>query len=55
MPTPQQAKAVTEDLRARSKVPDYVRRVLDALPDNTHPMTQLSSCIMALQVRVVCV
>jgi citrate synthase len=41
---------VTEDLRRRSKVPAHVKSVLDALPAHTHPMTQFTSAVMALQV-----
>lgn len=50
VPTSSQAAAVTEELRARSNVPLHLRKVLDALPTEAHPMTQLSMGIMALQV-----
>ncbi|PRW60618.1 citrate synthase [Chlorella sorokiniana] len=50
MPTVDQAKAVTELLRERSKVPDYVFDVLRNLHPNTHPMTQLCQAVLALQV-----
>lgn len=43
---------MTEELRARSKVPGYLKAVLDALPVGTHPMTQFSMLVMALQVSV---
>ncbi|PNW75148.1 hypothetical protein CHLRE_12g514750v5 [Chlamydomonas reinhardtii] len=49
VPTSSQAAAVTEELRARSNVPLHLRKVLDALPTEAHPMTQLSMGIMALQ------
>lgn len=52
IPTDAQAKAVTEELRARSKLPAYVKKVLDALPEGTHPMTQFSTAVLALQVRL---
>ena len=50
VPTKAQAAGVTEELRARSKLPPHVLKVLNALPDDTHPMTQFCSLILALQV-----
>jgi citrate synthase len=50
VPTKAQAASVTEELRARSKLPPHVLKVLNALPDDTHPMTQFCSLILALQV-----
>lgn len=44
-----QAQSLTEELRARSKLPPHVLRVLKALPSDTHPMTQLSTAVLALQ------
>lgn len=51
VPTQAQAAAVTEDLRARSKMPAHVATVLDSLPEDTHPMVQFSMGVLALQVR----
>ena len=51
MPTAVDAAAVTEELRARSKVPLYLTDVLHSLPPDTHPMTQFATLVMALQVR----
>ena len=51
VPTKAQVNAVTEDLRSRSKMPSFVKPALEALPDNTHPMTQFSVGVMALQVN----
>ena len=42
-------KAVSDDLRSRSSIPGHVYKVLDALPTDTHPMTQFSQAVMALQ------
>ena len=50
LPTDAQVKSVTEELRSRSAVPAYVKNVLEALPTGTHPMTQFSTLVMALQV-----
>lgn len=42
-------KELQEELRIRSEVPDYVWDVLLALPKDTHPMTMLSTAILALE------
>ena len=51
VPSAEQVSSLSEELRARSKLPQHVFKVLDALPEGTHPMTQLSTAVMALQVR----
>jgi len=56
LPTDAQAKAVGEELRARSQLPSYIKGVLESLPEGTHPMTQFSTLVLALQVQLrVCV
>jgi hypothetical protein len=50
LPTAEQTKWVTEDLRRRSHLPKYVCTLLDHLPHGTHPMTQLAQAVLALQV-----
>ncbi|KAL4444343.1 hypothetical protein ABPG75_012080 [Micractinium tetrahymenae] len=50
VPTVDQAKAVTDMLRERSKVPDHVYSMLKSIHPDTHPMTQLCSAVLALQV-----
>lgn len=52
IPSQEQVSSVTEELRGRSVLPDYLKKVLKSLPEGTHPMTQLSIAIMALQVFV---
>ena len=52
IPTPEQATALTEDLRSRSSIPQYVYKMLDAIPEGCHPMTQLAILVLALQVTV---
>jgi len=49
LPTDEDVKAISQDLAARSDVPDNVFKVLDALPVETHPMTQFSIGVMAMQ------
>ncbi|GBG72074.1 hypothetical protein CBR_g11008 [Chara braunii] len=53
VPTIEQALAVSEELKSRAKVPGHVERVLNALPSGTHPMTQFTAGIMALQTESV--
>ena len=50
VPTQEQAASVTKELQARSQLPPQVARVLAAMPRETHPMTQLSQAVLALQV-----
>ncbi|GBF96851.1 citrate synthase [Raphidocelis subcapitata] len=49
IPTKAQVDSVSEELRRRSALPKYVTRVLEELPRETHPMTQLAAGILALQ------
>ncbi len=49
IPTPEQVHALSRDWSKRSYVPDHVLAVIDALPVETHPMTQYSTAILALQ------
>ncbi|EFN53804.1 hypothetical protein CHLNCDRAFT_36371 [Chlorella variabilis] len=50
VPTSEQAQAVTEMLRDRSKLPDHVLKMLSCQHPDTHPMTQLATAVLALQV-----
>ncbi|CAI5508979.1 unnamed protein product [Closterium sp. Naga37s-1] len=49
VPTREQAATVTHELHERAKMPEFVHTVLNALPRDMHPMTQLSIGVMALQ------
>ena len=49
VPTSIQAAEVTADWRANETLPDHVKRTLDQLPATTHPMTQLSIGLLAMQ------
>ncbi len=49
IPTREDVEAVTAAWRSRETLPGHVREVLDALPVETHPMTQLSMGILAMQ------
>jgi len=49
VPTIDQVAEVTAAWRANETLPDHVKKTLDALPASTHPMTQLSIGILAMQ------
>lgn len=49
VPTQEEANWLTEEWRKRSAVPAHVFSTLDALPANTHAMTQFSIAINAMQ------
>ncbi|MEN9571301.1 MAG: hypothetical protein RL172_2532 [Bacteroidota bacterium] len=49
LPTEEQANHITSVLQRRSHVPNHVFHTIEALPINTHPMTQFVVAIMALQ------
>ncbi|MEY3050825.1 MAG: hypothetical protein RLY31_610 [Bacteroidota bacterium] len=49
IPTEAEAEWLGAEWRRRSEVPAHVFRVLDELPMDTHPMTQFSTAILAMQ------
>jgi citrate synthase len=49
IPTKEEVKWLTESWMRRANVPEYVFRAIEALPVETHPMTQFSVAIMAMQ------
>lgn len=49
IPTAAQVRWLTDQWTRRSNVPSYVFSTIDALPRDAHPMTQLSTAIMAMQ------
>lgn len=49
IPTLEQEKAVTEELHARSDLPEGVEELVNALPKDMHPMTKLSTAVLYLQ------
>lgn len=42
-------KALTKDLKSRAAVPDYVWKVLEAMPKDSHPMAMFSLGILAME------
>ncbi len=49
VPTMEQTLEVVADWKKRAQVPQYVYDVLDALPDDSHPMAMFSSAVLAMQ------
>lgn len=53
VPTKAQADALTAELHSRAKLPAHIEPMIRAFPKGMHPMTQLSSAILALQTESV--
>jgi len=49
IPTAEQTKSLTDDLRARAKLPAHVEPMIRAFPKTMHPMTQLTAALAACQ------
>jgi len=49
VPTSAQAKALGQELNDRSTLPAHIEPMIRAFPKGMHPMTQLSSAVLALQ------
>jgi len=49
LPTEEDVRALSADWCKRSKLPEHVSRTIDALPIETHPMTQFVVGVMAMQ------
>lgn len=49
LPTPENVAEVSAEWKKRAEVPAHVFTVLESLPADAHPMTQLSTAILAMQ------
>ena len=49
LPTEDDVKEITQEWQKRSALPDYLVDILKSIPKDTHPMTQFSQGILALQ------
>ncbi len=49
IPTEEQVKWLSDQWKNRSNVPEHVFKVLEALPEDTHPMTQFTVAINTMQ------
>ncbi|PID81755.1 type I citrate synthase [bacterium DOLJORAL78_65_58] len=49
LPSARDRRALTEDFNARAKVPNYVWKVLEAMPKTSHPMCMFNTAILCMQ------
>jgi len=49
LPSEEDVQEITKEWQQRSALPDYLIKVLDTIPKDTHPMTQFSLGILNLQ------
>eukprot|EP00397_Hematodinium_sp_SG-2012_P031306 GEMP01033216.1.p1 GENE.GEMP01033216.1~~GEMP01033216.1.p1 ORF type:complete len:445 (+),score=103.53 GEMP01033216.1:127-1461(+) len=49
IPTDTQVKELNAELHQRGNIPEHVMKTMDSVPITTHPMTQLSIALLALQ------
>ncbi len=49
LPSADELKDLQTDLKNRTSVPAYVFKLIDELPDDTHPMTLLNTAILGMQ------
>jgi len=49
LPTEDDVNEMTEEWRKRGVLPDYLKEIMNAVPNDTHPMTQFVMAIAALQ------
>ncbi len=49
LPTEDDVKELTEEWKKRGNLPDYLIKIMEAVPNDTHPMTQFVTAISSLQ------
>ncbi len=49
LPSPEELALFQKELKANGKVPDYVWKVLKAMPKTSHPMAMLDTAILAME------
>ncbi len=49
IPNVEQIKWLSDQWTSRSNVPEHVFKVIDAIPKGSHPMTQFSAAVTAMQ------
>lgn len=48
LPTPEEVKGFQKELSKAKEVPDYIWKILKAMPKNAHPMTMLNTAVLAM-------
>lgn len=49
VPSAEEALEIEDEWKRRSQVPEYVHKVIQAMPADTHPMTLFSQAVLSLQ------
>jgi citrate synthase len=49
IPDAEALKALQNDLSSRCEVPSYIWKIIDSLPEDTHPMVMLSTAVLAME------
>lgn len=49
MPTEKEVNEIADEFKERRKVPSYVFDVIDALPNDSHPMVMFSTALLSMQ------
>jgi len=49
LPDKEELAALQEEIRTRAKVPDYVWKVLEAMPSDSHPMAMFNTAILCME------
>jgi citrate synthase len=49
LPSEAELADITAELQSANRVPDYIWNVLDAFPENSHPMAMLSSVVLCME------
>ena len=50
LPDDGQLSDLQDQLKTHQNVPDYIWKILEAMPENSHPMTMLTVAIQSMQV-----
>lgn len=51
MPNDTELRDLQNELLARQRVPDYVWKVIDSMPENSHPMAMFNTAILVMEIE----
>lgn len=51
LPNGDELRDLQNDLLARQKVPEYVWKVIDSMPENSHPMAMFNTAVLVMQIE----
>lgn len=49
LPDQESLDSLQNELRKRAKVPEYIWQIIHQIPEDTHPMSMFSMCVLAMQ------